>query len=148
MSEQGVAPTRPEEVSPEEYRVFIKQLELTSVWLAGCRVENSLGPDPPLEAQVEVTNTFEWQPRPEGFDAFARYLGRILAPSGQPGAEVEARYGLRFRSEMPLDDRLFGLFQRVNLPVNAWPYFREFLSTTLGRLGWSPYTLPTLKRGT
>jgi len=32
-----------------------------------------------------------------------------------------------------------------NLPLNTWPYLREFLQNALTRAGWPVYTLPAFK---
>jgi preprotein translocase subunit SecB len=41
----------------------------------------------------------------------------------------------------------FGVFVQVNLPVNTWPYFREFVHSTVSRMGLPPVVLPLVKRG-
>lgn len=140
-------PQQEQPFNPEEYRQFITQLELSRVWLHESSVKNDVGPDSPLEAQVDIGQSYSWRECPRGFDAFAKYTARIRTPAAV-AAEVDATFGLRFQSATPLNERIFVVFARVNLPVNAWPYFREFVSSTLGRLGWAPYTLPALKRGT
>ena len=47
----------------------------------------------------------------------------------------------------PMTEGIFAVFQDVNLPVNTWPYLREFLAATTGRMNWITFTLPALKRG-
>ncbi|MBL0171693.1 MAG: hypothetical protein IPP90_13395 [Gemmatimonadaceae bacterium] len=44
-----------------------------------------------------------------------------------------------------MTDAIFAEFERVNLPLNTWPYFREFLQSTLVRAGWPPFVLPAFK---
>jgi hypothetical protein len=133
-------------VSPEVYRDFIKQLELQSVWLKSCRVVNHVGPDMPREATVGVEATDGWVPIPTGFDASAVFTAKIT--SGESlAAFVEVCFGLRYKSEVKMTETLYATFSRVNLPLNGWPYVREFLASTTGRFGWQPFTLPTLKRG-
>lgn len=39
------------------------------------------------------------------------------------------------------------VFARVNGIYNAWPYLREFVQTSLGRLGLPPFELPLLRPG-
>ena len=88
-----------------------------------------------------------WEARPGGFRGFDR-AHVLLEAAGVAYAELEVTFGLDFASEEPLTEDLFAVFGEVNLPVNTWPYLREFISTTMGRMGWRPFTLPALKRGT
>ena len=88
-------------------------------------------------------------------DARAVLLGEQAGPAGvheqgrvEGGEEavrvsvsLEARYG----SKTLMTDAIFAEFERVNLPLNTWPYFREFLQSTLTRAGWPPFVLPAFK---
>ncbi|MHB8576340.1 MAG: hypothetical protein ACYDCQ_13525 [Dehalococcoidia bacterium] len=65
----------------------------------------------------------------------------------RPLAEINAVFALDFTSPLPMTNTIFPIFSENNLPVNTWPYLREFVSTTLGRMNWTPFTLPALKRG-
>jgi hypothetical protein len=42
-------------------------------------------------------------------------------------------------------DSLFEIFRSYNLPVNVWPFFREFVHTVLARTNWPVFVLPALK---
>lgn len=46
-----------------------------------------------------------------------------------------------------MTEEIFSIFREVNLPVNTWPYLREFLASTFGRFGWEPIIIPAYKVG-
>jgi len=139
-----------EQVAPAEYAKFIDQIELVDIWLRSATITNDQGPDSPSDASLALRNHAEYELSDgdfEGFDVAQTYEARF-EKGERLLASVDVTFGLRFRSKQPMTDTIFRLFNEVNLPVNTWPYFREFLSATLGRMGWMPFTLPAIKRGT
>ncbi len=136
------------EVTPEQYAAFIQQLELDSIWLADAQVQNNVGPDMPDEARIVFEpREAEFEVIETGFEATHEY-GLQIHDDGSVIAEITATFAVRFRSEQVMTAELFEPFKEVNLPVNTWPFFREFVHTTLGRFGWVPFTLPAFKVGT
>lgn len=139
---------KPVEITPDQYAAFIQQLELESIWLAEASVRNEVGPVMPDEARIAFEPLeAEYEPTEDGFECYHEY-GLQIHSDDSPVAEIMATLGVRFRSEMPMTAELFEPFKEVNLPVNTWPFFREFVHTTLGRFGWVPFTLPAFKVGT
>lgn len=134
------------EISVAEYASFIGQIELEAIWLKEARLTNHHGPRPPLGARLTVTDDATWESLPKGFRAYHRYTVGILSDQA-PLAEMEVAFGLDFSSSEPMSDRIFAVFREANLPVNTWPYLREFVGTMAARMGWLAITLPTLKRG-
>ncbi len=148
MDEQptaGVPANEAPRVSPAEYADFIRQLELTAIWLHEAHVKNWHGPTTPKQAKIEIDDDSRWESESGGFRAFHLYRVRIVSDE-TPLAEMDVTFGLRFKSTKPMSDGIFAVFRRANLPVNTWPYLREYLSTTTGRMNWTVFTLPALKR--
>lgn len=146
-----MASTPSSEIRPgiprEVYAAFIGQIALVDIWLQEAKVINRYGPHSPKRAKFRFSSEVGWELQPDGFRAFDR--AHVFIEGGETVyAELEVTFGLDFASEMLLTDELFAVFGEVNLPVNTWPYLREFVSTTMGRMGWRPFTLPALKRGT
>lgn len=133
--------------TPDEYADFIGQIELLDVWLVREQVDNRHGPRAPHRAGVAITSPEPaWEDVRGGFDVRFPYNVRF-ADGDTLHAELTVTFGLRFSSSQPMTDRIFNVFKDVNLPVNTWPFLREYVSTTLGRMGWQPFTLPALKQG-
>jgi len=70
---------------------------------------------------------------------------RIKNPDQSLLAEIDVTFGLRFTSKEPMSDEIFAIFRDTNVPVNIWPYLREYLASTAGRMNWTVLTLPVLK---
>jgi len=110
-------------------------------------VTNSHGPRAPSRASVGITSPeASWSNASDGFDVELPYVVEF-ADGGTVHARLSATFGLHFTSGMPMTDSLFDVFTDINLPINTWPFLREFVSTTLGRMGWQSFTLPAFKHG-
>ncbi len=144
---RGTSPeANAESISPTAYNAFIKQIELRVIWLKSAEVRNSHGPDAPKEATIAVSKEASYEEIAVGFRAYQQYELRIEAANAL-AAEIKVVFAADFTSNESMTDGIFTLFKEVNLPVNTWPYFREFVATTMGRWGWGPFTLPAFKRG-
>jgi len=129
----------------DEYVSFIQQLYLDRIWMKSSRVTNSLGGDLTLGASVVVSDSSKWNDSETGFQAFHKYTAEFKNDKGKRLGKVEVEFGLDFDSEEAMTDEMFALFAENNLPLNTWPYLREFLASTVTRMGWIPFTLPARK---
>ena len=138
--------TRQTAPSPEEYSAFIAQLDVAAVWLRNATIHNHHGPESPEHARADIKATASWEPAAQGFRARHHYEVSLMFDSTRL-ADLGVTFGVDYRSERPMTDELFELFGTHNLPVNTWPYLREFVANTLGRMQWIPLTLPAWKSG-
>lgn len=134
-------------ISPEEYANFIDQIELQTIWLSETRIRNHCGPEAPERNSIRINSGARWESTLSGFRAFCQYRVRFKSED-TPSLDLDVTYGLDFSSSDPMTDDIFAIFREVNLPVNTWPYLREFVSTTMGRMSWAPFTLPAFKTST
>jgi preprotein translocase subunit SecB len=139
----------PRAITADDYARFIGQIELWKIWITKARLESRTGSNwsPDVEASVSTDSAFESTNL--GFRAFQHYSVKLLheLDSGTL-AEIDVSFAAEFGSDIPMSDEMFAIFSDVNLPVNTWPYLREFVSSSTGRMGWEPFTLPTIKRYT
>jgi hypothetical protein len=63
----------------------------------------------------------------------------------QPKVRVSATVEVSYAVGQSVTDDLFAVFSERNLPLNTWPYLREFVQNALARAGWPVYTLPVFK---
>ncbi len=147
MVKQTISTEKTDSISPQSYAAFIGQIELHTIWLSEVRVRNYCGPDAPDHNSVRISSKAKWELTLSGFRAFTEYKVRLKSDDA-PSLDLDVTYGLDFVSSEPMTDEIFLIFRDVNLPVNTWPYLREFVSTTMGRMNWAPFTLPTFKTGT
>ena len=55
---------------------------------------------------------------------------------------VDVSFRLIYGSEESLTPAIRERFKAVNVPINAWPYLREYVQQTMTRFGWPPFVLP------
>lgn len=130
----------------ERYASFIGQIRLQGIWLASAKILNRTGPAMPNNIAIRIDDDATWEAQDWGFRAFTNYHVRLTEGRKQL-ASVDATFAVDFASREPMSDSIFATFGEVNLPVNTWPYLREFLASSLSRMNWTPFTLPALKRG-
>lgn len=134
-------------VSPAEYAAFIEGIKLERLWLVEATIRNHAGPHTPTEALLRVVDDPDWCEIEGGFRAQSHYKVRVTA-NEEPQAEIDVTFAVDFASPAPMTEDLFDLFGFVNLPLNTWPFLREFVHTSFGRMDWVPFALPAVKRGT
>jgi hypothetical protein len=63
--------------------------------------------------------------------------------------EIEATFAIAYslRDVEGVQDRHVNAFAKMNGVYNAWPYWREYVQNSLGRMGLPPLTLPVMTAG-
>ena len=59
--------------------------------------------------------------------------------------ELKVVFKLIYKSEIKLDNEIFELFVRRNIPINIIPFLREIIHNSMYRAGLSPFVLPLIK---
>lgn len=134
-------------VSPSEYNEFLRSVQPREVRLARAGVE---APAPYGEEQLQVRvelGDSRFESTEDGFMVWqtGRFAG--LGPDDEEVIVVEAEFELRYTSERPMTEAIFEVFQEINLPVNVWPYLREFFQQATLRAGWPGFVLPAFQSG-
>jgi hypothetical protein len=67
--------------------------------------------------------------------------------SGKPIINIDASFLLTYKVKDfdGLTKRGFGAFGDINGIYNAWPYWREFVQNTIGRMGLPTLTIPVFR---
>ncbi|WP_157205831.1 hypothetical protein [Calidithermus timidus] len=62
---------------------------------------------------------------------------------------IEVSFGFWYLSKLQPEAEgfagYFEVFKEINLPINMWPFAREFIHNTMARMDWPPFTLPLRK---
>lgn len=134
----------------DRYASFIQGLELQNIWLTEASIENHVGPGTPLPVDVDIESRATYRQEEQGdhheLIAFQDFRLTYRHEEAELGV-LRVGFGLSYTLNVPIDADLWQVFRERNLPVNAWPFLREYVSNTLGRMGWTPYLLPALKVG-
>lgn len=135
-------------VPVDEYNAFIEGIELASIRLAKSSIDASTPFDGSVLSPEVEEMAASYQLVSDGFVVLQelRFTGRPTG-STSDSVSISATFELAFRSEIEISDALFSVFRRFNLPVNVWPFFREFVHTVLARVNWPVFLLPALKIG-
>lgn len=62
--------------------------------------------------------------------------------SGETRGHIEVGLAVHYSSDVAITEQIFNEFDNSSVPVNVWPYMREYVHQTLLRMGWPPFILP------
>ncbi len=138
------------------YGRFLIALSLVRVRLVNCEIAVQVERLVPKDTAVRIEQDTERQ-ESELADkyviTFKQSNGLIFEAREQPRQELarltathEFQYVLNatFHEPDSLEDCLVA-FERYNLPLNAWPFMREFAHNMMGRMDLPTFTLPLLR---
>ena len=137
----------PNTFNPDEYARFIAGLELREIRLVRANVE---GPEMGAGTEIghlSVHADADLITTDAGFVALHDYTVSAHTPNGAETLTLKALFALDFASAQRPGKETCDVFGEVNLPVNTWPYLREFVSSMFARMGWPTVTLPAYKVG-
>ena len=134
--------------TPEQYAEFVRGLQLQSVKLTRGEMRADRDSVELQALKLDISDEASYQPADQGFEVRHSYTLDFNEREGGKACcgAISATFALRFTSERPLDDDTFEIFWHVNLAVNTWPYWREFVQSSLARMGWPTLTVPLLKQ--
>lgn len=138
--------------TPEAYNRFVEGLELRRVRLIEARIQAFEPMPDPATSEVALEESYTFHPQENSFEAIGRFHLRITHRQTQAvQGEVEVSFGFVYESKhSPAADSFEGYFQvfkEVSLPINMWPFLREFIHNAMSRMDWPPFTLPLRKLG-
>jgi hypothetical protein len=126
------------------------KVEIDSVRLLASTIKSSLG-DNPFSLQVEYTFGAKTLAIPETSKIL---VNTRLAVCAKSNGDTPDNMRLRITADFSLDytvksldgisDDVLNAFGKVNGIHNVWPYWREYVQSTVGRLGLPPLVLPIL----
>lgn len=135
-------------VSPEDYSKFLQQIELRNIILVSADIRRLGTPASGEQLEYEAKPTKRtYEATDFGFAATLNYLVRLRAAGeSNPIGEVRVAITAAYSSQDPMTGDLFDVFGELNLPLNVYPYVREFVHSATTRMGFPGLILPTVKR--
>ena len=133
-------------MEPIEYRKLLQQVELQSIVLDSCSVKTNrdrlAG-----NMKLDIRNKMEYAIEEElSAIVTAKYdLTATKSTKKDFALKLGCIYRVTLTSEKPIIGEFMDIFINVNIHTNTWPYFREFVQSTLQRIGYPPFTLPFFK---
>jgi len=144
--------SKPQLPSPEQYNQFVGGLELRRVRLVEATVRAIETMPNPSASEVELEQQYSFTSADGGFEAMGKF--RLKVRARETKAEqgiVEVSFGFLYSSAVKPEASdfagYFEVFREVNLPINVWPFAREYIHNAMSRMDWPPFTLPLRKVG-
>lgn len=151
MSDRRVDGTGLDSEYRARYDAFIAGLNVEGVRIASAEIDapNAFDPGVPEPLQADISTSNDYTAGEGRFTARSRLIFHGRHPEEeQPRIVVRVTVEVAYTIATPITPDLFDTFAERNLPLNAWPYLREFLQSALARAGWPVYTLPAFKPAT
>lgn len=137
-----------QKMSPEEYRKILEGIELLDIALVEAKVMVNKDQTQPGELQINIKDSKEYKLQENKvIDIHQRYELDARKPKSKSRfLQVSATFLVRLRSKEEFTADFYDIYKEVSLPLNTWPFFREYLHSNTARMGIPPLTLPLLKR--
>lgn len=146
MTVKGKA--KPSRISPDVYSKFLQHVELKNVRMTSAEIRRVAEPGPGAQLGYEARATKRtYQEMEDGFAATLNYLVRMRETTADSlVGEIKVAVTAEYSSDEPMNDEIFEVFGELNLPLNVFPYIREFVHSATTRMGFPGLILPTVKR--
>lgn len=144
-----------------DYSGLISIVQIEGVRLVDALIKTTLArPDEAGELQAGLGHTVLVVPSPSpdklayrvlfSFSITPKAIDQKATPPGELvtiKAAFELTYGLPPGSDRP-GQKIIEDFGNANVLFNAWPYWREFVNSSLGRMALPAFVLPVLRINT
>ena len=132
------------------YREFIEGLNLQSIYLCKCYCEidkNQLFiKSNEKEVKVDISDSAEFKKEDNDIEVVHEYkLDAKIEGQKKKFLKINCEYRIILASEEDFTEDFFQIYSNTSLPLNTWPYFREFVNSITSRMGIPPLTLPFFK---
>jgi preprotein translocase subunit SecB len=139
--------TKKYRMDPVKYREFLKNVELNTIILDSCMIKtnrNKISSNMKLDIQHKVDYTIEEKNSAVILSSYD--LVATKSTKKDFALKVACVYRVLFSSKQPITDEFMEIFTNINIQMNTWPYFREFIQSMIQRVGFPPLTLPLWKQ--
>jgi hypothetical protein len=133
-------------LDPKEYKEKLGSVDLKSICLDSFSAvvnRDKLG----SSMKTTINDKRKYEIKENGDVVFLHSFELINTTKSKKdyGIKISCSYSLCFRSKLELSSAFWDIFLAVNLHINTWPYFREFVQNTTQRMSVYPLTLPLIK---
>lgn len=133
-------------LDPKEYKEKLSRVELENIFLDSFSAtvkRDKLG----SAMKVDIKDKREYKIQENGDVVFLHSFELVssLKSKKDYGLKIKCTYSVYLHSTIELTNDFWDIFSSVNLHINTWPYFREFVQSTTQRMSVPPLTLPLIK---
>lgn len=134
-------------IEPKLYQEILSGLQLNNIRLI--KVSAELNEDFLEQAvTVNIKDKADFSVTEE-VNVDVRNEYRIILKSEKQEKEalkIRLTYQLSFVSEKEFSEAFFEIYKKLSLPLNVWPFIREYVNSLTARMNIPPLTLPLIKR--
>ncbi|MBP7461006.1 MAG: hypothetical protein KBA26_06925 [Candidatus Delongbacteria bacterium] len=131
-------------ITPELYHDFIQQIDLKSIVMTEGKF--TLNDIKLHKLRIEVVENHKFKCIESGFVVITSFTLSGKSDDHCVPLKIECTYQLYYLSEKKMTREIFDIFSQSSLPLNIWPYFREFVHDCSSKMGIPALVLPLVKR--
>ena len=139
--------TKKESISPDKYREILNGLNLESIYLSTSKSavdKKNIAAD--LRISIHDEASFEKKDNKIVEISHKYKLEATNTKLKKRTLNIECVFCLIYSFEEDFTTDFFEVFKEINLALNTWPFFREFVFNITSRMNVPPLTLPLLRR--
>ena len=140
--------------STSELARLIAKIEIEEVALLEASVKRSIRSADETEARIQLNKRASLLERSDDgrFYVQAEIEFSIVEASGseQPAVSIHTAFELTYRhpSDLEVTSQVLQEFAEINGVFNVWPYWREFIQSTMARMNLPVITIPVFRLAT
>lgn len=131
-------------VPPSEYNNFLQKINLKDIYVT--EIKSKLHqPSFPGEASLSFKENAKILEIVEGLIEIEVEYKLSAKSSRKKVFSIDIKYNVVFEFEEEIPSEFFVLYNKFSLPLQTFPYFREYVNTILSRMGLPSLILPLRK---
>lgn len=133
-------------IKPQLYRKILEDIDLQNIYLKNFEGRINLDIHP-KSASVNISSEADFTTKAENRVEIS-HKWDIIAKDKNTDSEflkISVTYGLILESKERFTKDFFDIYEKTSLPINVWPFVREFVNSMTARMNVPPLTLPLLK---
>ena len=133
-------------IKPELYRKILEGIELQNIYLRNFDGKINLDVFP-KDGVAEISSVADFTIKTENLVEITQkwtIIGKDKSTKSE-FLNISVTYGLILYSKEKFSKDFFDIYEKTSLPINVWPFVREFVNSITARMNVPPLTLPLLK---
>ncbi len=137
-------------MDPNKYAGILRKIELCNISMESCSAEINRKQ---IDLQkgsiiVDIKDRVAYQQEKGRLKVTHKYYltAKTSKDSKEHVIKSKVAFLVVFDTKTEIYEDFFNVFKEINLPLNTWPYLREFVQNMTQRMNIPPLTLPFVKR--
>lgn len=135
-------------MDPKKYLNILKDIELNQIYLESCSAElKRRNIELHKNLQVIIRDRASFEQIKNKLKITQKFFLTVKTPEMKKDFAIKASvaFCLIYGTKTVVDKEFFDTYREVNLPLNTWPYLREYVQSITQRMNVPPLTLPLFK---